>query len=54
MARKPRRKAGPRSPLRRGAIPTPRHLLAATTPYSMAIGAPPTHIIIPKKDFDVG
>jgi hypothetical protein len=54
MARKAKRKALPRSPMRarspmRGAIPTPRHLLAAATPYAMAIGAPPTHLVIPAK-----
>lgn len=37
-----------RSPLR-GAIPTPRHLLASAMPYSVTLGAPPTHLLIPKK-----
>jgi hypothetical protein len=48
MARQSRSKAVPRSPMR-GAIPTPRHLLASATPYNMAIGAPPTHLVIPAK-----
>jgi hypothetical protein len=47
MARKKKGK-GLRAPMR-GAIPTPRHLLASATPYSVTIGAPPTHIVIPKK-----
>jgi len=48
MAKKSRRKSLSRSPMR-GAMPTPRHLLAGATPYAMAIGAPPTHIVIPAK-----
>jgi hypothetical protein len=48
MAKKSKSKGGPRSPMR-GAIPTSRHELAAATPYRMAIGAPPTHLIKPAK-----
>jgi hypothetical protein len=38
-----------RLPAQRGAIPTPRHLLAAATPFSMFIGAPLNHLVVPKK-----
>jgi hypothetical protein len=38
-----------RLPARRGAIPTPRHLLAAATPFSIFIGAPLNHLVVPKK-----
>jgi len=48
MARKKQGKSTVRSPLR-GATPTPRHLLAGAAPYAMAIGAPPTHLVRPKK-----
>ena len=48
MAKKKTSKARKRS-LKRGALPTPRHLLAAATPYSVTIGAPPTHLVVPKK-----
>ncbi len=34
---------------KRGAIPTPRNLLAAAVPYSARVGAPPTFIVIPKQ-----
>jgi hypothetical protein len=48
MARPSKRKSGPRSPMR-GATPTPRHVLAAATPYSEAIGAPPAHFVKPAR-----
>jgi hypothetical protein len=41
-------KATLRAPMR-GAIPTPRHLLAAAAPYSVTVGAPPTHLVKPAK-----
>jgi len=34
---------------RRGAIPTPRNMLAAATPFSMFVGAPLNHLLVPKK-----
>ena len=34
---------------KRGAIPTPRNVLAATRPYSARVGAPPTFIVLPKQ-----
>jgi hypothetical protein len=34
---------------KRGAIPTPRNLLAAAVPYTARVGAPPTLIVIPKQ-----
>ena len=34
---------------KRGAIPTPRNVLAAAVPYSARVGAPPTFIVIPKQ-----
>lgn len=48
MARKKRSTSSARSP-RRGALPTPRHLLASATPYSVTVGAPPTHLVVPKR-----
>lgn len=39
----------PDRPLGRGATPTPRHALAAATPYLPLIGAPPTFIVIPAR-----
>jgi len=48
MARKSKSKAGARSPMR-GAVPTSRHELAAATPYSISVGAPPTFLIKPAK-----
>ncbi len=36
----------PQSP-KRGAIPTPRHVLAASTPHRATIGAPPNVIMMP-------
>jgi len=40
----------PRLVARRGALPTPRHLLSAAMPFGMAIvGAPLNHIVVPKK-----
>lgn len=35
--------------VRRGAIPTPRHLLAGATPFNMFIGAPINYLVVPKK-----
>lgn len=34
---------------KRGALPTPRSLLASATPHAALVGAPPNHIIIPPK-----
>jgi len=34
---------------KRGAIPTPRSVLAAAVPYSARLGAPPNSIVIPKQ-----
>ena len=34
---------------KRGAIPSPRHILASATPHSHLVGAPPNLIIAPKK-----
>jgi hypothetical protein len=48
MAKKSKRKITHR-PMLRGAIPTPRHLLAASMPFTMFIGAPLNHIVMPKK-----
>lgn len=49
MAKKPEREPLPRSP-KRGATPTPRHLLAAAVPYSfIAKSAPATHLVMPTK-----
>lgn len=48
MAKKAKSKKTLRSPLR-GAMATPRHLLASATPYSVSVGAPPTHLVVPKK-----
>jgi len=48
MARKTKAKKSLRSPMR-GATPTPRHLLAAAAPYSVTVGAPPTHLVVPHK-----
>jgi len=49
MAKKKTRTKGRVRTLGRGALPTPRHLLAGATPYSVTIGAPPTHLVVPKK-----
>jgi hypothetical protein len=48
MARKQRRSKA-LLPARRGAFATPRYALAAATPYSMAIGAPLNHLVVPAK-----
>ena len=34
---------------KRGAIPTPRSVLAAAVPYSVRVGAPPNSIVIPRQ-----
>ena len=36
-------------PARRGAIPTPRHMLAAAMPYGVTVGAPLNHLVVPAK-----
>lgn len=46
---KAKKSKGSRRSLMRGALPTPRHLLAGAMPYSVTVGAPPTHLVIPKK-----
>jgi len=48
MAKRTKSKTG-RLPARRGAVATPRHVLAAASPFSMFIGAPLNHILVPKR-----
>jgi hypothetical protein len=38
----------PQAP-KRGALPTPRSVLASATPYAALVGAPPNYILIPPK-----
>jgi hypothetical protein len=33
----------------RGALPTPRHVLASATPHTALLGAPPNYIVIPQR-----
>src|SRR5215831_21195622 len=47
MAKKQRSRA--MLPARRGAIPTPRHMLAAAMPYGVTVGAPLNHLVVPAK-----
>jgi hypothetical protein len=41
--------SGTAQTLKRGALPTPRHLLANATPHVALAGAPPEYILIPQK-----
>ena len=34
---------------KRGAIPTPRSVLASARPYAAVVGAPPSYIVVPQK-----
>ncbi len=40
---------GPAQTPKRGALPTPRNMLAAATPHTVRVGAPPEYIVIPNR-----
>ena|SRR5271166_3215665 len=41
--------SGPTQTPKRGALPTPRSVLASATPYAALVGAPPDYILVPPK-----